>query len=169
MKPINYISGSEETSNIACLLLIPSLLAVTSIRLKNAAKKIWRPSKSEATAGFILHVKNDSDIRTTVQSKQTKFQECGLTVQPFIIIVGESLDNIKTYFVVINEVFYAVSNILTAVSLCFKIIWVVNAQYPVECHSTWMFVQNAFFQFKTKFDSSSTSALTLLAELGFDG
>ncbi|XP_061728281.1 uncharacterized protein LOC133533331 [Cydia pomonella] len=160
--------GSEDTSNIACFLLIPSLLAVTSVRLRNTSKKIWRPSKAESTAGFILHVRCDSEIRNAVKTKQNKFQELGLTVQPFIIIVGESLEKIKTYFIVINEIYYTVSSILTAVSLCFKITWVVNAQYPVECHSTWMFIQAAFFKFRTKFDSNSTSALTLLGELGID-
>lgn len=77
------ISGSEETTNIASLLLITSLLAVTSVRLKNTAKKIWRPSKAEATAGFILHIKNDSDIQSAITSKQTKFQEYGLTGATF--------------------------------------------------------------------------------------
>ncbi|XP_061717507.1 uncharacterized protein LOC133525234 isoform X1 [Cydia pomonella] len=160
--------SSEESSNIACMLLIPTLLAVTSIRLKNCQKKVWRPSKAEVREGFITHVKNDCDVRSVINARREKFRQWGLTVQPFIIIVGTSLDTIKSYFVIIDEVWYDLPNILSVVSACFKLIWVVNAQYSAECLSTWMFIQRAYFKLNTKFDTQSTSAHTLLGELGID-
>lgn len=143
-------------------------MAVTSIRLKNKQKKVWRPSKSEVREGFITHVKDDSDIISVINNRRDKFAEFGLTLQPFIIIVGPSLEEIKSYFVVIDKVWYVVSDILSAVNACFKTIWVVNAQYPMECHSSWTFIQHAIFKFKTSFDKASTPSHTLMGELGID-
>lgn len=150
------------------MLLIPTLLSVTSIRLKNCNKKVWRPTKAEVREGFITHVHNDCDIRSVINARREKFRQFGLTLQPFIVIVGPSLDKIISYFVVIDEVWYNLPNILSVINVCFKLIWVVNAKYSVECLSTWMFIQHAYFKFKSKLDSESTSAHTLLGELGID-
>lgn len=148
-------------------LIIPSLLSVSTIRLKKSApKKVWRPSKTEVREGFITHVTSDAEMRSVLHQRQKKFSEFGLSLQPYIIIVGESLSEIVSYFIVINETQYIVKNIVSAVNICFKIIWVVNAEYAAECQGTWMFIQKALYNLNTRGDKESTATNTLIADLG---
>ncbi|XP_055919725.1 uncharacterized protein LOC129951543 [Eupeodes corollae] len=167
-KLISLENLTENTSNIGAFLLIPTLLMVSTIRLRGVNKKVWRPSKSEVRESFITHVYSDAEVDQSISLRREKLQELGLTLQPYILIVGTSLDKIKSYFVVINEIKYVFNSIIEAVDICFKIIFMINAEYPAESKSTWMFIQKAFFKLSTTFDKESTAANTLLAQLGID-
>jgi len=48
-------------------------------------------------------------------------------VQPFIIIVGPSVREIESYYVVVDDVLYKLDNILKAIDICFKIFMVLDA------------------------------------------
>lgn len=64
-----------------------------------------------------------------------------LTLQPFIIVVGIQMDQIRQSIVVLNDVLYECDNFLRAIDLCFKIFSVFNVEYPPEARSSWMFIQ----------------------------
>lgn len=159
-------SAVEETSNIAGLLLIPSLLSVSTLRLKGCIKKVWRPSKSEVREGFVIHVNSDAEIKQVLEDRRKKLSNFGLTLQPLVVIVGPTLSEISSYIIVINNAMYLLPNILSAIDVCFKCIWAINAKYAAECHCTWMFIQRAFYKLVTSNDRESTAANTLLADIG---
>ncbi|XP_055920443.1 uncharacterized protein LOC129952043 isoform X1 [Eupeodes corollae] len=157
---------SEDSSNLGALLSIPSLLSVNTFKLKGATKKVWRPSKAEVREAFITHVKTDAEICEAVSARKHRLEEYNLTLQPFIIAVGESLNSVKSYFVIVNDHRYFIPTIVEAVDACIKIIFTLNAKYPEECSCTWMFIQNGFYKIKTRYDKTSTATNTLLSELG---
>jgi hypothetical protein len=146
-------SASEETSNIASLLLLPLLLGSGFVK---GIKKGWRPSKAEVSDSFIAHVKSDAELLTALSQRKQKVSDLALTVQPSIYIVGSSLDVITSYFVVIDDVKYRLSNILSAVESCFKGIWALNAKYPLEAHNVWSSLQVSCYKLTSKFDKVST-------------
>lgn len=74
------------------------------------------------------------------------------TVQPFIIIVGLSLREIESYYVVVDDILYKLDNILRAIDICFKIFMVLDAQYPIECEQIWLFFQLYIYKQPTKHD-----------------
>jgi len=71
-------------------------------------KIYWKPSISEEKDGLFLQVKISDDIEAAKQAKLNFMYKKGLTVQPYIIIVG-SVSNVHTFYVVMNNKNYQIS------------------------------------------------------------
>jgi len=80
-------------------------------------------------------------------------------VQPFIIIVGPSVREIESYYVVVDDVLYKLDNILKAIDICFKIFMVLDAQYPIECEQVWLFFQLYIYKQPTENDKVIKSVI----------
>lgn len=80
--------------------------------------------------------------------------------------MGESLETIKTYFVVANgSILYERSSIIQAVDhTCYKIVWAFNVEYGVDTYPVWYFIQRALYKMTSKFDKGSTAAESLLTD-----
>lgn len=72
-------------------------------------KKFWKPSVSEARDGIFLHVKIPGDIETAKQNMINCMYKKGLTVQPYILIVGSNLNNVHSFYVIIDNKNYKLS------------------------------------------------------------
>lgn len=116
--------------------------------------------------GFITHVHSYAEVKETVTRRHEKLRSLSETLQPFIVIVGESLDKISSYFVVIDEVYYKVGSILESVDYCFKAILALNVKYPVEACGVWYLIQKGFYEITTPYDKGYTSVCVLLSALG---
>lgn len=75
-----------------------------------------------------------------------------LTVQPYIIVVGPTLDNIEAYFVSIDSVLYSVPTAFEASDVCFKAFHVFAATYPPASNHIWYLIQRELYNFSTPFD-----------------
>lgn len=75
-----------------------------------------------------------------------------LTVQPYIIVVGPTLDNIEAYFISIDSILYSVSTAFEAIDICFKAFHVLGATYPPASDHLWYLIQYELYNFSTKFD-----------------
>ena len=56
--------------------------------------------------------------------------EKGLTVQPFIVVVGPELNQPENFFLCIDDQQYEISTALEAIDICFKSFHVLGALYP---------------------------------------
>ncbi|XP_036148758.1 uncharacterized protein LOC105835274 isoform X2 [Monomorium pharaonis] len=149
---------SEESKRVILLSLLP-VVCPPQARVKFDKNKLWKPSIAESISGFILHIKTPGDIEIEIQQKRNKALELKQTVQPFIIIVGLSLRQIDSYYVVVDDVLYKLDNILKAIDICFKIFMVLDAQYPTECEQVWLFFQLYIYKQRTKNDKVIKSVL----------
>ncbi|KAK4882262.1 hypothetical protein RN001_005581 [Aquatica leii] len=62
---------------------------VNTNTIKKTKNKIpWRPSKLESRDGFITHIKSEAELEETVTRRRAKISSLGLTIEPFIIIIG---------------------------------------------------------------------------------
>jgi len=86
-------------------------------------------------------------------------------LQPLIIIVGPSINEISNYFVIVNDTYYVLNSIVVAVDTCFKIFHALNLLYPVESLPVWSFIQKGFYKIKTAYDSEYVSVNSLLSDL----
>lgn len=71
----------------------------------------------------------------------------GFTLQPLVIVVGPSISEINQYFVLVDDTSYLLNSIITAVDYCFKVIYVLNVEYPknnLGIHSIIGFVESFF-------------------------
>lgn len=150
---------------MAAFLLIAYLLNVNTVRVKTA-QKIWRPTKAEVQEGFISRVTTCAEIKDTINGRQRKLNELHVSVQPYVLIVGKDLNDVTGYYVIVDDVMYSVSNIMSAVDCCFKVIWALNASYSVESHDVWAFLQQSCYQLSSKYDKQSTALNTLLNDIG---
>lgn len=159
---------TAEGKQIGALLLLPSLLPVTTCKGSTDSSELWRPTRQEAQDGFLLHVKEDSDVSGALERHFCRMRLLGHPVSPLPVIVGQSLDKLQTAFVAIDEntAFY-VSNGVHAVDLCFKCFHALQVAYPPQAQNVWLFLQHAVYQVATPTDRVSVAVNSLLADFGF--
>ncbi|XP_060855093.1 uncharacterized protein LOC132932745 [Metopolophium dirhodum] len=155
---------NEEISNLAVSLCLPFLIGI-SISKGKKAKLQWRPSKVEMRDGFITHVLNSAEVKETISRRRDKLVRLGQTLQPFVLIVGSSLKEISNYFVIVDNTFYRLSSILSAVDCCFKIIITLNAKYPSESEAIWYFIQKGLYKLNTPLDKNFTAVNAFLSDV----
>lgn len=66
-----------------------------------------------------------------------------------------------------DNIVYEMPNIIKAVDTCFKIIWALNLEYPIECLPVWQFLQRVIYTFSDKAvpkDKVSASVLGLVTD-----
>jgi len=69
----------------------------------------------------------------------------GLTVQPYILIVGSSLNNVHSFYVIINNKSYQISTLLDALKFCFQTYFVLDINYTPESQHLWYLIQWELF------------------------
>jgi len=108
-------------------------------------KTFWKPSISEARDGLVLQVKIPGDIESSKSEKTNFMYKKGLTVQPYIIIVGPTLTNVHAFYVVIENINYQTKTLLDALKFCFETYFVLDVKYPSESQHLWYLLQWELF------------------------
>lgn len=167
-------ASNEEDKNLAAFLAIPQLLNTSTVKQTQKRQKggpsscRWKPSKVETSDAFIKHLKSDAEINQAIDLRNRSLKNKGATPQPYIIIVGESKKEIKSFLVVANQkILYHRSNVMQAVDTCYKIIWALNASYAIDSYAIWYFIQRGMYKMTSQFDKGSTSAESLLTDCNF--
>lgn len=88
----------------------------------------------------------------------------GLTVQPFVIVVGDLEEGIQSY-VSVDATLYKLESALKALDVCFKAIHALNAKYPPEAEQVWLLIQRGIFEIVTKWDKQIPSVTAILSSL----
>lgn len=122
----------------------------------------------EMRDGFITHVLSNSQEQETITRRRDKLVGLGQTLQPFILIVCPSLNDISSYFVVLDNTFYRLNSIISSVDCCFKIIIALNAEYPLESEAIWYFIQKGLFKLQTPLDKNFTAVNAFLSDIGIN-
>ena len=89
----------------------------------------------------------------------------GDTLQPFILAVGNDVQNLKEIFVYIDGMKYCMDSPLQALDVCFKSFLALNAQYPKTGQQIWNFIQKYIYNIHTDVDVESSSQEEVTAEL----
>lgn len=143
-----FFSASEEASAIATFSILPFLFSPASSKRKKGKNSSWKPSKIEMKDVFITHLKSYSELQETVTRRKNKYAQLGCTLQPFIIIVGPSINEIAQFYVYVDNTYYVLNSIVGAIDCCFKVIHALNLEYPIECLQVWTFIQKVFLRLK---------------------
>lgn len=135
---------------------------------EKGTKKAFRPSAIESSESFIYHIKSTTELDSCFDQRQNKCFTLGITLQPFIIVVGNDFRSITASYVMVNKYRYLVDSPLHAVDVCFKIYHALSADYSPECSNTWFFLQKGFYKIETEFDPDSTVVNSRLTDLEID-
>ncbi|CAH0553157.1 unnamed protein product [Brassicogethes aeneus] len=144
---------SEDSIIAVQLHSLPYLIPPKGrITTKKGKGKVWKFSIQEAVDSIIIHAKNAADIERLVSQQKAKAITNDLTVQPYVLVVGQSLKSLEAYYVVVDKIRYEVHSMLSALDTCFKIFFVFNARYPPQAEHIWHIIQCCVFKIKTPYD-----------------
>lgn len=104
-------------------------------------------------------------METTLEQRQQRYANFNLTAQPIPVIIGDVLGIIDSSYVCFNSIRYKVDTPIKAVDTCFKMYHALQAEYPKECDSTWMFIQTYIFKIKTPHDRKYVSVASIISDL----
>lgn len=91
--------------------------------------------------------------------------QLGLTVQPYIIVVGQTLTDIQTFFVCVDKILYEAPSALKAIDLCFKTFHVLDATYPAASEHLWYLLQIGLYEFHTKQDKKISYIMEIVSTI----
>lgn len=104
-----------------------------------------------------------NDLKTTHEHKINRAFNCGLTVQPYVAIVGNQ--DAISYYTVINDIYYKLETPIKALDICFKSFHALNLQYPQEAEQIWWFIQDYFFNISDKSKKKFIGVQCLIKDL----
>jgi hypothetical protein len=96
------------------------------------------------------------DIDKAIDERKKRALKYGLTVQPFVVIVGQ-LTNITARYVYINGIRYKIENVLHAIDICFKSFFVFDIEYPMESRQLWTLLQQSIYKLQVPKTQASLS------------
>lgn len=113
----------------------------------------------------IKHISCINDLQRSIEEKQNTAFSRKKTVQPFIVVIGETLEKITEFFVFINNITLPFTNLVTALDFCFKIFFVFNLNYPVESRHIWTLIQRYIFEICSENDENLSRVLNVISKL----
>lgn len=99
------------------------------------------------------------DLKQLLAERSEQLAHFKLTLQPFVVLVGPSLENIQSFIVVVDNVEWRANSLLHAVDICFKLFFSLGAAYPHESRHIWLFIQKCVYKFSTESDFTKDSYL----------
>jgi len=101
------------------------------------------------------------DINPAIQRRRAVALKLKNRIQPFVLLVGPTVEQYEACYLIIDEVKYKFDNVLKAFDQCFKAIQVLMTEYSYEAKGAWLFIQQAVYRISTKYDrkNSTVSAL----------
>lgn len=107
------------------------------------------------------------DLIPAIERRQTIALKLKKRVQPFIAIVGPSVEKFTTCYVVIDNIKYKFDNIVKAFDVCFKAIHALHTEYSYEARGPWLFVQQALYGIYTSYDQKISAVAALVKSFRF--
>lgn len=120
---------------------------------------------ADAQESFVLRLNTINDYNRKIQEIINKYYFSKLTVQPFMIVVGLSEENIEGFYVFFNKKLLKISTFIETLDLCFKIFQVMGLKYTEACSGAGLFIQKFFYNITTKYDLKSANVSALINEI----
>ncbi|XP_032680381.1 uncharacterized protein LOC116848416 isoform X2 [Odontomachus brunneus] len=117
---------------------------------------------SEAWNAFMLHANVPGDLIPAIDRRQKVAKKLKKRVQPFVAIVGPSVKEFTSCYVVIDNIKYKFDSIVKAFDVCFKAIHSLNTEYSYEAKEAWLFVQQALYGIYTSYDKKNSAVAALV-------
>lgn len=114
---------------------------------------------------FVLRILSTSTLEEEILNMRHRFERQNGTLQPIIVVVGESLIKVTEFYVYCDGLKFKFSSFVKCLDMCFKIFHVLNFQYPIYCKGVWNFIQMFFYKIKTPYYENSPKISGLVSHL----
>ncbi|KAK0076651.1 hypothetical protein PV325_005055, partial [Microctonus aethiopoides] len=132
-----------------CRIVIQAWLLAHYIPPKgriHVQKKHIKFSIPDCKDSMIMHVTRCDDIATTQEKINKRSAELKTSLQPYIIVVGETFTTICDFYVCVDTVRYKVDSALSALDILFKIFHVLDARYPPASEHLWILIGRVVYK-----------------------
>ncbi|XP_036336282.1 uncharacterized protein LOC118746541 [Rhagoletis pomonella] len=147
---LKKIDENISTDSMDCLLTLllhailkPSLISVGQTSGEKRLK--WKPSICDAQAVTLLHCSSINDYQRMYHELKIKLNQKNLPLQPLLLVVGEKLTQLDSFYVIFDSIIYKVPTFLKSLDTLFKIFHVLNLEYPIQAKSIYNFIESYFF------------------------
>ncbi|XP_036345165.1 uncharacterized protein LOC118754404 [Rhagoletis pomonella] len=147
---LKKIDENISTDSMDCLLTLllhailkPSLISVGQTSGEKRLK--WKPSICDAQAVTLLHCSSINDYQRMYHELKIKLNQKNLPLQPLLLVVGEKLTQLDSFYVIFDSIIYKVPTFLKSLGTLFKIFHVLNLEYPIQAKSIYNFIESYFF------------------------
>lgn len=149
------------------LLLLPFLFPYACVN------KTWRPSKIDVLDSFIAKVFTETEVQEFIERRCKSLSETAgpskiaKLMQPYVIAVGPTWENISCAHIIVDKVLYTCENVIEAAELCFKLFHAFHCDYSPECRHVWQLIQQGFYELFIKDHDLKRRTITkALADIG---
>nr|CAH7727057.1 unnamed protein product [Callosobruchus chinensis] len=131
--------------NLFSLRLLPWFFKPAVYRSK-PMKKCFKLSRQEMTEKFLPIVSTTEELEARIRTRQEDLKFFDLSVQPFMIALGEP-SNIRSYVVVVNnDVRYQFYDCLSALEVTLKIMFALDLPSPAEIRDVWQAIDQLVYK-----------------------
>lgn len=152
-----------DIDNLELFSLLHAALVPTGHSKRKDDKKIWKYSIADSQSSFFIKARNLTDLKIAIEKQQSTYSSFGISYQPRTVILTDDNNRIQ-YYSVYQDIYYKFDTLAHALSSTFKLHYVFNLEYQVECAQVWQFIQEYFFEIKST-TKSSTALLAFLSYL----
>ncbi|KAK0161694.1 hypothetical protein PV327_008113 [Microctonus hyperodae] len=114
---------------------------------------------------MIVQVARSDDIAMAQENIEIKSAQSRMPLQPYMIVVGETMTRISEFYVCVDRVRYKLHSALSALDLLFKIFHVLDTGYPLASEHLWMLMQRSLYKFVIKGDKSISYVETIVKQV----
>lgn len=83
-------------------------------------------------------------------------------MQPYLLLEGPQLSDIKNTYIVIDKVHFHTDSTLEGLDTLFKCFFALNIRYPIQSEYIWYAIQRIFFDIPVPEDKLSGNIIDLL-------
>ncbi|XP_036141765.1 uncharacterized protein LOC118645222 isoform X2 [Monomorium pharaonis] len=163
LRSIARVEENKSLSDAEIFMLLSSVFNAIGYNSVRVTKK-WRANRQEMLHSFICHVKTTDAIEGEVNAIEAKAATEKITVQPFVILVGDDLHHITDSYVHIAGIRFRVSSPKDAVDSIFKAFHALHTSYPIQSECFWLLIQKVIYKFNTKWDNNIPSVQVLISK-----
>ncbi|XP_067210300.1 uncharacterized protein [Linepithema humile] len=160
LKKLDELDDANSVTAVI-LHLLPHLVPPRQLQKLDSGEKI-KANIAEARDAFVFHVTVPGDINPAIQRRRAVALKLKTRVQPFVLLVGPTVEQYEICYVIIDEVKYQFNNVLKAFDQCFKAIQVLMTEYSYEARGVWLFIQQALYRISTRYDKKNSNVSALV-------
>lgn len=87
-----------------------------------------------------------------MNTKKEAFQKFGITVQPYVAYVKDNAQNVKQFYVCIDNFIYIQESLICAIDAVFKCCNSLFVNYAFEAKFVFVFLQSYIYELETRYD-----------------
>lgn len=149
----------SDTLDFIYTILLNSVILPTARFSDKGGKNLRKISIPDANESFVIHLTTINNYENVITEINDKYYNRDLTIQPFILVVGDSIYSIDKCYVYFNKTLLIFDTFLKSLDVCFKILQTLSLEYPKGCLGPWLFIQEHFYEIKINNNNINLSSI----------